>query len=193
MNKKSALLVSLIVFTLCAGAPVALAEDDPAAAITTPQMIPPHKPDRTIPRNRDYLGFSIGYYDINDNEETIDLRVEYRWDKKLLWEIKPWIGAEITGDGALYGLGGLRADFYVTDNVLITPSFGVGLYGDGDGKDLGHSIEFRSQLEVSYELENGVRLGLAGSHISNCHLDNDNPGTEVISLYYHTPASHLFK
>ncbi len=39
---------------------------------------------------------------------------------------------------------------------------------------------------------NGSRLGLAFGHISNAGLDDDNPGTEILNLYYHIPVGNLF-
>lgn len=136
----------------------------------------------------DLLSLGVGYYDINDNEEAADFRLEYRWDEPLAWVIKPWAGAEVSSDGAVYGLGGLLADIKVGNGFLITPSFGAGLYSDGDGKDLGHVVEFRSQLEMGWEFQNQSRLGIAFGHISNAGLDDKNPGTEILNAYYHVPV-----
>ena len=140
----------------------------------------------------DLLSLGIGYYDINDDEHAADFRIEYRWDKPIFWVIEPFAGGEVTSDGAVYALGGVLADIKVGDGFLITPSFGAGLYGDGDGKDLGHVIEFRSQVELGWEFETGSRIGIAGGHISNAGLDDKNPGTEILNLYYHVPVGDLF-
>ena len=137
----------------------------------------------------DLFSMGVGYYDINDNEDAVDFRLEYRWDKQLFWVIEPWVGAEASSDGALYALGGLLADIQVGDHFLITPSFGAGLYEDGDGKDLGHVIEFRSQVELGWEFENSSRIGIAAGHISNAGIGDANPGTEILNLYYHIPVN----
>ncbi len=136
----------------------------------------------------DLLSIGVGYYDINDNEDAADFRLEYRWDKPLIWAIEPWVGAEVTSDGAVYGVGGILADIQFHNGFLITPSFGAGLYSDGDGKDLGNTVEFRSQIELGYEMENNARAGIAFGHISNAGLGNSNPGTEILNLYYHVPV-----
>lgn len=140
----------------------------------------------------DLVSLGIGYYDINDNEDAVDFRVEYRFGIPILWHIKPWLGAEASSDGAAYGLGGLLLDLIIADKFLITPSFGAGFYHDGDGKDLGHTIEFRSQIELGYKFNNQSRIGLAFGHISNAALADRNPGTEILNLYYHIPTSKLF-
>ena len=59
----------------------------------------------------------------------------------------------VTTDSALYGYAGLSAEFEIFDNFFIGPSFAAGAFDEGDGKDLGHTVEFRSSLEASYRLE----------------------------------------
>ena len=137
----------------------------------------------------DLVSLGVGWYDINDNEGAADFRLEYRWDKELLWVIEPWAGLEASSDGAVYAVAGILADMRIGDNFLITPSFGAGLYGDGSGKDLGHVIEFRSQVELGFELDNLSRIGIAAGHISNAGIGDSNPGTEIVNLYYHIPVN----
>jgi hypothetical protein len=138
------------------------------------------------------LALGLGYYDINlRDDEAADFRLEYRSDLAL-WIVKPWAGLEVTSDGAVYGLGGLLADIALGPRVRLTPSLGVGAYHDGGGKDLGHTVEFRSQIELAYRFEGGQRLGLAFGHISNASLGDDNPGTEILTLYYMIPLESLF-
>jgi len=138
------------------------------------------------------VSLGVGYYDIGEAKNATDFRMEYRWGNPFLWLLKPWAGVEVTSDGAVYGLGGILLDWKPADHFVVTPSFGGGFYADGGGKDLGYTIEFRSQLELGYEFESRSRLGLAFSHISNSSLGNRNPGTEILSLYYHIPVSFLF-
>lgn len=137
---------------------------------------------------QDLLSFGVGWYDMNDDHDAADFRLEYRWDDPLIWVIEPWAGLEVTSDAAVYGVGGILADIKIGNGFLITPSFGAGLYADGDGKDLGHVVEFRSQLEMGWELENQSRLGVAFGHISNAGLDDSNQGTEILNVYYHMPV-----
>ena len=51
-------------------------------------------------------------------------------------------------------------------------------------KELGNTIEFRTTLEVSYQLKNKNRIGLSFGHISNNNIGDKNPGVEIISLSY---------
>ena len=74
-------------------------------------------------------------------------------------------------------------------NIFFTPSFGAGYYDDGNGKKLGNNIEFRTTLEISYEIKNGNRLGFSFGHISNANIGDKNPGVEILSLSYQIPIN----
>ena len=139
----------------------------------------------------------LGVFDFNkQKDEAIDFRYERRLDKKVYdigpsvepaYTVKPFYGIEVTSDNAGYVLGGIYIEERVNSNIFFTPNIGVGLYDEGDGKKLGSSIEFRSGLELSYELENERRIGISISHISNASIGDKNPGTEIISISYQIP------
>ncbi len=134
----------------------------------------------------DFLRLAVGFYDINDNQEAVEVRAEYQSDFKL-WFVKPFIGIMGTTDAAVYGYGGLLTDIYFGRRWVLTPSLAVGGYRNGDGKDLGHVIEFRSSIELAYRFDNRSRLGLSLYHLSNASLSEDNQGTEILSLSYSIP------
>ena len=151
--------------------------------------------------------FGLGIYDVkfdgSKTEDALDFRYEFRSDKSILdigpeednfFFLKPFFGLELTSDSASYFLAGI----YFEDNLgqlldnnksryYFTPSFGAGFYDDGSGKKMGNTIEFRTSLELSYELKNNNRMGISLSHISNANLGDKNPGAEIISISYHIP------
>ena len=151
--------------------------------------------------------FGLGIYDIkfdgSEVNQATDFRYEYRSDKSLLdigpeednfFFLKPFFGVELTNDSASYFLTGI----YLEDNLgelfegeeskfFFTPSFGAGIYDDGSGKKLGNDLQFRTSLELSYELKNKKRIGISFSHISNANLGDKNPGVEILSFSYHMP------
>ncbi len=138
-----------------------------------------------------FLTFGAGYYDINKQDNSAaDFRLEYRHGEKI-WLFKPWVGVEATSDGAFYGAAGVLIDVFFGKRFVVTPSFGAGYYADGDGKDLGHEIEFRSQIEIGYRFDNRARLSLAFSHISNASIGDKNPGVEILNVYYSLPLDGL--
>jgi len=154
-----------------------------------------------------YDVFGLGIYDVkfdgSSSNYATDIRYERRFDNTLIdigpeednfFFLKPFIGIETTTDSAFYFLGGI----YLEDNLgklLIgkenkwnfTPSFGLGYYEDGNGKKLGNALEFRTTLELSYQLINDDRIGFSLGHISNANIGNKNPGVEIISLSYQKP------
>ena len=151
--------------------------------------------------------FGIGLYDIkfdgSEKNQATDFRYEFRDDKSIInigpkednfFFLKPFFGIEYTSDSASYLLTGI----YFEDNLgelfegkkskyYFTPSFAAGIYDDGSGKKLGNDLQFRTSLEVSYELSNGNRIGISFSHISNANLGDKNPGVEILSISYHVP------
>ena len=154
--------------------------------------------------SKGYDVFGFGYYDVkfdgNKYDGAWDYRYERRFDYSLyeigpssyeFFNIKPFAGIEGTSDSAYFFIAGVYLDDNVgslltgeSSNFIFTPSFGTGYYKDGDGKKLGNSIEFRSTLEISYQLKNNNRIGLSLGHISNANLGATNPGAEVLSLSY---------
>ncbi len=135
-----------------------------------------------------FLTVGTGIYDVNDNEDAGEIRMEYRSAAKY-WLFKPFAGAMVSTDAAFYGYGGVLVDLHFGRRFVLTPSFAAGLYADGDGKDLGHVVEFRSGIEVAWRLNNRARIGLMFYHISNAGLDDNNPGTEGLSLSYSHPLN----
>ena len=151
--------------------------------------------------------YGLGIYDVkfdgSEDNQTLDLRYERRFDKSILeigpsednfFFLKPFVGFEYTGDSASYFLAGI----FIEDNLgqlfqgeksglSFIPSFGLGYYDDGDGKNLGNDLQFRTTLELNYKLENNNRIGLSFGHISNANLGDKNPGVEIISLSYQVP------
>ena len=151
--------------------------------------------------------FGIGIYDVkfdgSEKNQATDFRYEYRSDKTLFdigpeednfFFLKPFFGIEYTSDSASYFLTGI----YFEDNLgelfmgnkskyYFTPSFGAGIYDDGSGKKLGNDLQFRTAIEISYELKNKNRIGISFSHISNANLGDKNPGVEILSFSYHIP------
>ena len=136
----------------------------------------------------DFLAFSIGGFDVNDDETAGEARLEYRSDIRL-WFAKPFSGLMVNTDAGVYGYGGFLVDLFFGRRWVVTPSLAVGLYSDGSGKDLGSTVEFRSQVEFAFRFASRSRIGISLNHVSNAGLDDVNPGTEEIVLTYAVPFS----
>ena len=93
----------------------------------------------------------------------------------FLGNLSPITGFLITADNAGYVYTGVQAQ-YKLGALNLTPSFTPGIYHEGDGKDLGHLIEFKSELQISLDLSKTSELGFSYNHISNASLGDKNPG-----------------
>ena len=140
----------------------------------------------------DFLAFGGGYFDWNRQKApAAEFRLEYRSDRKL-WIFKPLGGIMGTSSGAVYAFAGVGVDVFLGRRLVFTPSFAPGYYEKGSGLDLGHELEFRSQIEFAYRFDDRSRLGLAVSHMSNASITDKNPGTESAILYHSMPLSRIF-
>lgn len=141
----------------------------------------------------DYLTGHLGWFDVLDQEsESTEFGAEYRFSP-VEYGIRPTLGTTINTDGGLYVYGGFNWEIPLLPNQLyIIPNFMVGGYRQGDSKDLGHGIEFRSGLELAYQLSSQNRIGVAFNHISNASLGDKNPGAETLLFNYSVPVGNLF-
>ncbi len=137
-----------------------------------------------------YLRGGVGIYDIFHHNTAGDFDIEYQTDR--IWYIRPVAGFEFTTDSATYFYGGFNFDIPVGSHIVIELGSAVGHYSNGNGKNLGNTVEFRSGGEIALRLRNQARLGLALHHISNAHLGNHNPGTEILGITYSIPMGYLF-
>ena len=126
--------------------------------------------------------FSIytGMFDFSDDGKRSTLVGFQHQNENLnrdtfLGNLSPITGALITADSAGYIYTGVQAQ-YKLGVLNFTPSFTPGLYFEGDGKDLGHLIEFKSELQISLDLSRSSELGFSYNHISNASLGDKNPG-----------------
>lgn len=166
-----------------------------AAAIAASLLGPaaPAAAQTAVPTSDPALfAFGLGIFDVlqDDGYTSVNANLEWRGEA-FWWKLRPLIGIGANTDGAVYGYAGLALDLHLTDRLVLTPSFAPSLYFEGDSKDLGHVVEFRSGIELSYRFDDASRLGIALHHLSNASLDDDNPGTETLNLYYMTPLQYF--
>ena len=124
--------------------------------------------------------FYSGTFDFSDDGKKAGLYgIEHQnknfYKDTIFGRITPVTGAMITLDSATYIYTGIEANYSVGP-INITPSFTPGLYRQGDGKDLGHPIEFKSEVQLSFDLSEGSNLGMSYNHVSNASLGKKNPG-----------------
>ena len=143
-------------------------------------LFPAHSEEKKIPINEHKYNFYTGMFDFSDDGKRstifgIQHQNESLFRDSFLGTLSPVTGALITADNATYFYTGVQAE-YKLGNINLTPSFTPGLYHEGDGKDLGHIVEFKSEIQLSLDLLNNSEFGFSYNHISNASLGEKNPG-----------------
>jgi lipid A 3-O-deacylase len=126
------------------------------------------------------VNFFGGMFDFSDEGQRAALFGIQHQDETLeretfLGRLSPITGAFITENSAAYIYTGVEWNFDL-GGIKFTPSFAPGLYSEGDGKDLGHVIEFKSELQASFNISKDMSLGMSYNHISNASIGDKNPG-----------------
>ena len=132
-----------------------------------------------LPSEHEY-NFYSGMFDFSDDGKKSALfgfqhQNENLTRESFLGTLSPITGALITADNAAYFYTGVQAQ-YKMGKINVTPSFTPGIYEQGDGKDLGHLVEFKSEVQLSLNLFENGQLGMSYNHISNASLGDKNPG-----------------
>jgi hypothetical protein len=121
-----------------------------------------------------------GMFDFSDDKQKSGIfGLQHQNDdlfrKSFLGRLSPITGGFITEKNAFYLYSGVQAE-YELGPLVITPSFAPGYYSYGDGKDLGYPLEFKSEVQVSFDFSDSTQFGLSYNHISNASLGTKNPG-----------------
>ena len=124
--------------------------------------------------------FYTGMFDFSDDGKKSTLvgiqhQNENLYRDSFLGALSPVTGFLITSDSATYLYTGIQAEYNI-GKMSVIPSFTPGLYGQGDGKDLGHMVEFKSEVQLSFDFLKNSELGFSYNHISNASLGEKNPG-----------------
>ena len=124
--------------------------------------------------------FFTGNFDFSDDKQSAMMVGFQHQNENLerdtfLGNISPITGGFITENSAAYLYTGVEWNINV-GNLRFTPSFAPGFYHEGDGKDLGHVLEFKSEIQFSFELPKNSKLGASYNHVSNASIGDKNPG-----------------
>ena len=127
------------------------------------------------------FNFFTGNFDFSDDKQAAMLVGFQHQNENLnrdtfLGNISPITGGFVTENSTVYIYTGFEWNVDMGSGLTFTPSFAPGLYHEGDGKDLGHILEFKSEVQLSYALSEDTNIGLSYNHISNASIGDKNPG-----------------
>ena len=134
------------------------------------------------------LNFFTGMFDFSDHKQKAGIiGIQHQNDdlfrESFLGKLSPITGAFISENNAIYLYTGAQAE-YNLGLFTITPSFAPGYYSSGDGKDLGHVLEFKSEVQMSLNLSDSTEFGMSYNHISNASLGDKNPGANSYMINF---------
>ena len=112
--------------------------------------------DEKLDTNDTEFNVYTGMFDFSDDGKRSTLIGLQHQNESLnrdtfLGNLSPITGAMITADNAAYFYTGVQAN-YKLGAMNVIPSFAPGYYNQGDGKDLGHALEFKSEVQLSLDL-----------------------------------------
>ena len=128
-------------------------------------IVPSNSEEFQLQDNNTKFNIYSGMFDFSDNGKRSTLigfqhqNVELNRDT-FLGNLSPITGALFTADNAAYVYTGVQAN-YSLGKLNIIPSFTPGLYEAGDGKDLGHMLEFKSEVQLSLDLPKDSQFGFS--------------------------------
>ena len=159
-----------------------------ALTIVFALILPVNSEENNNVFNEHEISFYTGMFDFSDDGQRAGLFGMQHQNENLtrnsfLGTLSPITGFMITENNAGYVYTGVQAQYSI-GNLNITPSFSPGLYGEGDGKDLGHVLEFKSELQLSLDLFSNSQLGFSYNHISNASLGEKNPGANSYTFNF---------
>ena len=143
-------------------------------------FLPVNGEEKKILKDEHELNFYSGMFDFSDDGKKSAIFGFQHQNENLnrdtfLGNLSPITGILITADSAGYVYTGVQAQYKI-GALNITPSFTPGLYHEGDGKDLGHMLEFKSEVQLSLNLSDSSKFGFSYNHLSNASLGDKNPG-----------------
>ena len=131
--------------------------------------------------NEHEYNFYTGNFDFSDDKQKSILVGFQHQNENLqrntfLGNVSPITGGFVTENSAAYIYTGVEWNYKISDKVKFTPSFAPGIYHQGNGKDLGHALEFKTEVQASYSISESTSVGMSYNHISNASLGDKNPG-----------------
>ena len=144
--------------------------------------------NETVSSNETELNFFTGMFDFSDDKQSSSLlglqhQNEELFRNSFLGKLSPITGGFFTEKSAFYLYSGVQAE-YELGFLTITPSFAPGYYNYGNGKDLGYPLEFKSEVQMSFNLSDSSHLGISYNHISNASFGTKNPGANSYMLNF---------
>ena len=139
-----------------------------------------HGEEKQKQNNETELNLFTGMFDFSDTKQAAGIfGMQHQNDElfreSFLGKLSPITGGFMTENNAFYIYSGAQAE-YDLGLFKITPSFAPGYYNEGNGKDLGYPLEFKTEVQMTFDIFDNTEFGMSYNHISNASLGTKNPG-----------------
>ena len=133
------------------------------------------------------LKLGAGVFDVLDDKKAQIYDISYISDLFIIDTFKPFAGVFFTNKSQAYVYTGGLFDWEIFPYTHFIASFAPGAYTKGNGKKLGHTLEFRSTVGLEFAVTENLRIGTEFYHISNANIGKTNPGAEILLLTLSVP------
>ena len=165
---------------------VAAAQAAESRADSVPQEVVPSQPAQLV--GSPSVLFAAGVFALVEAfDYPYSVGATYVARPMTTWRLAPGAGFAVGPDGIAFMYLDVRRDFALGDRWYVTPSLASGWFINGDVIGPHDHLEFQSGIMFARRFDNGLRLGLAGLHISNGGLHHPNNGTEAVLLTLQVP------
>ena len=149
-----------------------------------------HGENKKISGTENAYNFYVGTWDTIDKEGDdksklygLEHKNENLFRDTFLGKFSPVSGGFLTAKKSMYLYTGVQAE-YKLGPLNIIPSFAPGYYKQGDGKNLGSVLEFKSELKFDFDIFKNSKIGYSYGHISNNDWGDINPGVDNQQLSF---------
>lgn len=132
------------------------------------------------------VGIGAGIFDTFDDRDTLtgSLILEAK-PLSAIWALRPTMQLLVINDSGYYLGVGIQKDFFINKDWICGLGFSAGVAHESEeSKALDYDLEFYSRVFLTRQINLNNSLRLEFGHISNGGLDETNPGTEPLMLFW---------
>jgi len=132
------------------------------------------------------FGVGAGIFDTLDDRDTLTGSLIFEGKPLLgIWDLRPTMQLLVIDDSGYYLGAGVLKEFFINMDWMFGFGFSAGVAHESEeNKALEYDLEFYSRVFLTRQINVNNSLRLEFGHISNGGLDETNPGTEPLLLFW---------